>query len=160
MESISEPKFMSVLFRIIPPFICVTQYFMTVVMALMIMLVDCSWEIRGLIVLIVLVGLVMIPFWYKTFFDRQFVGPDRPIAVQWFCDQISFRGAYFNVKVPAANILQYKAIGFKKWETAFILKLKVKMPNGSASNMYLSTTMPRKKLFLSFLEKEPTNIRG
>jgi len=156
MDSISEPWFMRVLFRLIPLPICLAQYFGTIILTLMLVLVDCSWVVTIIIVFVVFISGVMLPFWYKTFFDRTFVGPDRPLLIQWSDEVIRFRGAYFDIEIPICNVLEYKAIGLRSCNTAFTLKMKVKKANDSVERMWLSTTMPRKKEFIDFLDQHRT----
>jgi len=156
MDSISEYLFSRLLHRLIPPLICLVQYFTTVVLVLMLVLVDCPWIVTIIIVFMVFVSGVMLPFWYKTFFDPSFVGPDRPLWVQWSDNDIRFRGAYFDIKVPIKNVLGYKVIGFRRANTTFTLKVKVGKMNGAVENMWLSSMMPRKEDFIDFLEQHRT----
>jgi hypothetical protein len=143
---------MSVLFNLTPIFICLGQYFVTVIMILVLILMDSPWIIKGLITLLFLVGVFMLPFWYKTFFDKDFVGLDRPIVLHWSENIVSFRGGYFYIEIPVENILDYQKIGIKRWNSTFTLKVKVKKLNNAIVNMWLSTTMPCKNEFVSFLD--------
>ena len=151
MDSASEPILTNVIFRLGPPFICMCEYVAIAGMA--IMFLSSGWLLKILAMPLAFLGLITVPFWYKTFFDRDFVGLDRPLSVQWSYDGLRFRGAYFIVEVPVQNVLQYKVIGFKQRERAFMLKVKVRRTKGSVISFYLSTTMPRKKEFLSFLKE-------
>ena len=90
----------------------------------------------------------MLPFWYKTFFDRTFVGLDRPLWIQWSDDSIRFRGVFFEIEVPIKNVIGYKMIGFKAFNTT---KVTVRKINGDIESMWLSTTMPRKQELINFL---------
>jgi len=159
MNSISEHWFMKILFRLIPPSIFLTQYFGTVIMILILVFVDCPWIITVLTVLMVFVGGIMSPFWYRTFFDRTFVGLGRPLSVQWSESDIHFRGVYFDIAVPVENILAYKVLGFRGNNTTFTLKLKVRKINGTVENMWLSTTMPKKKEFIDFLDRHQAIVQ-
>ena len=94
----------------------------------------------------------MLPFWCKTFFDRTFVGPDRPLWIQWSDDSIRFRGTFFDIEVPIGNVIGYKVIGLRVLNTTFSLKVKVRKINGSVESMWLSTTMPRKQELIEFLD--------
>ena len=156
MESILEYRFIAFLFRLRPPVICLCEYFGIFIMVLMLILVDCPWIVTALIILAVMVGVAMLPLWYKTFFDRNSVGLDQPFLVQWSDEVIRFRGAYFDIEVPVSNVLGYKAIGLRSCNTAFVLKMKVKKASGVVERMWLSTTMPRKKEFIDFLDQHRT----
>lgn len=153
MESISEPKGMAILFRIIPLFTCLGEYFVIAIMAFFIALSPTPWIIRGITIALICVGLLMIPFWYKTFFDKTFIGPDRPLFVQWSPERVLFRGGYFKLDVPVKDILRFQPIGFRWSERAFMLKVRIRKPDGKEESTYLSTTMPRKHEFMSFLQQ-------
>jgi hypothetical protein len=153
MNSISEPWLMKVLFRLTPISICLGQYFVTIMLTLMLVVSDCSWEVIIIIAFVVFISGVMLPFWYKTFFVRTFVGVDRPLLVQWSDEVTRFRGAHFDIEVPNENILGYKVVGFRRTNTAFTLKVKLRKKNGAVESMWLSTTMPRKKEFMDFLDQ-------
>ena len=96
----------------------------------------------------------MLPFWYKTFFDRTFVGLDRPLWIQWSDDSIRFRGVFFEIEVPITNVIRYKTFGFKAFNTTFTLKVTVRKINGDIESMWLSTTMPRKQVLIDFLDSK------
>ena len=144
---------MKVLYRLIPISICLVQYFVTISLTLMLVASDCSWEVIIIIVFIVFISGIMLPFWYKTFFDRTFVGADRPLLIQWSDEVTRFRGAHFDIEVPNENILGYKVVGFRSNNEAFTLKVKVRKKNGTVEKMWLSTTMPVKKEFMDFLDQ-------
>lgn len=152
MYSISEPWFMRFLFRLILPLICLGQYFLTVLFTLILIFVDCPWLITFIVVLFVFVCGVMLPYWYKTFFDRTFIGPDRPLRIQWSDNSIRFKGVFFEIEVPIKNVIKYNTIGFKTHNTTFSLKLKIRKTNGDVESMWLSTTMPRKQELINFLD--------
>ena len=156
MYSLSEPWFMKIIFGFTLPLICLGQYFLTVVFTLVLIFVDCPWLITVILVLVVFVCVVMLPYWYKTFFDRTFVGLDRPLWIQWSDDSIRFRGVFFEIEVPIENVIRYKMIGFKAFNTTFILKVTVRKINGDIKSMWLSTTMPRKQELINFLDSKIT----
>ena len=157
MQSISESLFMRVLCWLIPPFICAGQYFVTGTFALALVLLGFPWVWIIFALPVIIVGLLMLPFWYKTFCDPTFVGPDRPVRVQWSNARICFSGAYFDIEVPVSNILGYRVVGFRKWSSTFTLNVKVRKTDGSVASMWLSTAMPMKTELLSFLEKQLTD---
>jgi hypothetical protein len=145
---------MKILFGLSPPFICLVQYFLAVMFTLTLIFVDWPWIITIIIVLFILVCGVMLPFWYKTFFDRTFVGLDRPLWIQWSDDSIRFRGVFFEIEVPIKNVIGYKMIGFKIHNMTFTLKVTIRKINGDIESMWLSTTMPRKQVLIDFLDSK------
>jgi len=153
MNSISEPWLMKIMFRLTPISIFLGQYFVTISLVFMLVAYDCPWEVTLIIVFVVFFCGVMLPFWYRTFFDRTFVGVDRPLLVQWSDEATRFRGAHFDIEIPNENIIGYKVVGFRSMNTAFTLKVKVRKKNGAVETMYLSTTMPGKKEFMDFLDQ-------
>lgn len=168
MQSISEHWWGILIHGLVPPFGCLCQYFVTITLALSLVALGFRWPLMLLTILLVSIAVLMLPFWYKTFFDRTFVGPDRPLWVQWSSDQVRFQGAYFNIEVPLEKILEYKVVNPYTFRTiptykvinskrTFILKVKVKKANGAIETMYLSTTMPKKGEFISFLEERQTH---
>ena len=154
MYSTSEPWFMKILFGLSLPLICLGQYILAVPFTLVLIFVDLPWLITVIIVLFILVCGAMLPFWYKTFFDRTFVGPDRPLWIQWSDDSIRFRGVFFDIEVPIKNVIGYKTIGFKAFNTTFTLKVTARKINDDIESMWLSTTMPRKHEFINFLDSK------
>lgn len=143
---------MVVLFHLRPIFIFVGEYLGIAMFLLMLILFDCPWIIKGLIVFTFLIGMLMLPLWYKTFFDNDSVGLDQPIELHWSENIVSFRGGYFYIEVPVENILDYQKVGIKRWNSTFTLKVKVRKLNNVIVNMWLSTTMPCKNEFVSFLD--------
>ncbi len=158
MESISEPMLSRIIFRVVPVFVCLGQWFVIVISVLTLFLVDWPPLVVGSIIFMALVGLALLPLWYKTFFRRDCVGMDRPIVVEWSEDEIVFRGAYFRIAVPVENVVSYKTIGVKSVNSLHMLKVVVRKTEGSRALMWLSTSMPRKNKFLSFLEKARTDL--
>jgi len=154
MYSTSEPWFMKIIFGLIPPMVCLGQYFLAVMFTLMLIFIDCTWLVTVIIVLVIFVCGVMLPFWYKTFFDRTFVGADRPLWIQWSDDSIRFRGVFFEIEVPIKNVIEYKMFGFKAFNTTFTLKVTVRKINGDVESMWLSTTMPRKQVLIDFWDSK------
>ena len=152
MYSASEPWFMKILFGLSTPLIFLGQYFLTVLFTLTLIFVDWPWLITVIIVLFIFACGVMLPFWYKTFFDRTFIGLDRPLWIQWSDNSIRFKGVFFEIEVPIKNVIEYKIIGFKIHNTTFTLKLKVRKTNGDIKSMWISTTMPRKQELINFLD--------
>lgn len=153
METVREPKGMALLFRSIPPLICLVEYFAIVAMAMFVVLTPAPWFIRIITIALLCVGLLMAPFWYKTFFDRTFIGPDRPLLIQWSPERVLFSGGYFKLDVPMKDILGFQPIGYGGSERTFILKVRIRKPNGKQESTYLSTTMPRKHEFMLFLQQ-------
>ncbi|NCC50581.1 MAG: hypothetical protein EOM20_05125 [Spartobacteria bacterium] len=152
MNAITEPRFMKIIFRTIPVFICIGEYAIIVAIIILVSFSKSPFIVKGLLLMLGFIGLIMIPFWYRTFFDKTFIGPDRPICVRWTADNLFFFGCYFEIHVCARDILDYQVIGFRKYERMFMIKIKMRKPNGKIETVYLSTTMHNKTDLLSFLE--------
>ena len=152
-ETITESKGMMVVFRLIPPFVCIFEYFGIVVMIAMLVFLECTPLVQFLIFVVAAIGIGMLPFWFRTFFDTTFIGPDRPLFVQWSDDRIQFCGGYFRLDVPVKDILFFKTIGFCRSERTFMLKITIRKANGKKESTYLSTSMSRKSDLITFLKK-------
>ena len=79
-------------------------------------------------VIFALLGIAMLRVWYRTFFDKEFVGIDRPISIKWSCEGISFRGVFFKIDVPLENVVEYKVAGLAHAKT---LDIKVRTADGT-----------------------------
>jgi hypothetical protein len=145
---------MKILHGLSLPLVCLGQYFLAVMFTLTLIFVDWPWIITIIIVLFIFVCVVMLPYWYKTFFDRTFIGLDMPLCIQWSDDSIRFRGVFFEIEVPITNVIEYKMFGFKAFNTTFTLKVTVRKINGDVESMWLSTTMPRKQVLIDFLDSK------
>jgi len=153
MESMSEPRYTLFLARIGLPTICLGQYFGISFMIYMLFLVECPPLVIGITVSVAVVIFAMFPVWYKTFFDNTYIGIDGPLRVQWSAERVVFTGAYFKLDVGVEDILHYRIIGFRAFESTFMLKLRIRKPNGRIESTFLSIRMPRKNQFITFLEQ-------
>jgi len=107
-----------------------------------------------LLLLFTFLGIVLLPYWYKTFFDSQFVGFDRPTFIQWSEEEILFRGFYFKVKIPLKDILNYSVSGIRWFERSYIIIIRIKKPDNSIEYISVPTTMNNKKKLLLFLKEK------
>jgi len=142
------------------------QYFVTGIFIFWLLFEDFYWTLLAVTIVMLIIALVMLPFWFKTLLYKDYVGVDRPLLVQWSNDWIRFRSLFLDIKVPLKNIVEYRAISaytFRtiaphkvlkrgRWKKTFTLKIKVKKTDGFVESMWLSTTMPEKEELLSFLE--------
>jgi hypothetical protein len=159
MQSISESRAIALLARIGPPFICLVEYLVIASAVVLVRYGETDSIIKAIMVLLVCLGLIMIPFWYRAFFDRSFIGPDRTVLVQWSADHVVFSGAYHRLEVAVTDILGFQRFGFFVWGEAFILRIRIRRPNGKLQSVQLSTTMPGKQQFVSFVERSRSGLR-
>jgi hypothetical protein len=154
-HSASEPWISVLLFWLIPPSICFAQYFVGSMMVLMFALhfTVFPWILRVLTVASVVAGGVMVPVWWRTFFDRGFVGMDRPYLVEWSSDTLAFRGCFFDLTVPIERVTKWRVVGFKSAEYLFMLRISVLDEKGRTQVLNLSTSMSNKRALLAHLDK-------
>jgi len=143
------------LFWIIPPFICLGQYFVTGAMVLMIPIFP--WVLRALSIGLLVLGIVMLSFWRRTFCDRAFVGLDRPYLVKWSSDEVTFRGCFFDIIAPVERVTKWQVIGFRSAERWFMLRISVADEHGNIQALNLSTSMSNKRALLGFLDRAKRN---
>ncbi len=153
MPAISEPKPVAFLQLIAIPVVCLIECVVIVFLVFVAAFSPSDIIIKTIAIALVFLGLLMIPFWYRTFFDENFVGLDRPVAVQWSSDTVSFKGSFFLISVPIKNIITFTTMGICWLPKGFMVKVKVRGPTGHVKSLYLSTTMRRKREFISFLER-------
>lgn len=132
---------------------CAGLYLGSIFLVVWIFLDDLPWPIQVVSFLLFIAGLMILPFWYKIFFVKDFIGLGFPYYVCWSNTQILFKGFCFEIDVPIQNVIFYKTIGFTRCEYYFLIKLKVKTLKGKVETVYLSTGMRNKKLFLEHLGK-------
>jgi hypothetical protein len=152
MESISEPKYLWPLHFLVPPLVFLGQYCVAIAMLLMLIFLDCPLEVFILIGIAILMAIFMIPFWYKTFFDRIFIGASPLLFIEWSDDEIHFRGAYFDIIIPPGNIIKYKVTGLYMWDP-YMVAIKIKTSAGKHRTIRLSPTMRNKPFLINFLEE-------
>jgi len=120
--SISEPFYVTAFSKIGPPIVFLMHY--AAIFSVILILVvydDRPWGIILFAVFMAGLGVAMLPIWYKTFFDRTYVGIDRVLSVEWSPECISFRGGYFHLEVPPCDVLSFSTRGFRNINQAHIL---------------------------------------
>ena len=103
-QSISEYWFSWLLLGLIPPAVCISQYFVTAVFVFGLLLEGFDWTLTVAAIFILVIALIMLPFWYKTLFYKDYVGADRPLLVQWSNDWIRFRSLFLDIRIEATDI--------------------------------------------------------
>jgi len=138
---------------------CIWLYLGSLFMVIWCLLDDLPWIIQVASFFLFIVGLMILPFWYKFFFVKDFVGLGFPYYVSWSNTRILFKGFCFEIDVPIQNIICYKTIGFSRFEYYFMMKLKVRTLKGKIDTIFLSTGIRNKKLLLEYLENNCDNAR-
>lgn len=154
IQSISEPKRIAWIYKILPSFICIIEYLVVVSLLLLNVVLNAYGEIGVLGLVALIVGVLMIPFWHKTFFDPHFVGADRPLYVEWSDESVSLTGAYFSVEFSVEDILRFDIYGLRFFNQAYLIRIKFRSSGGKVCSMYISPTMRDKKRLLAFLEEQ------
>jgi len=152
MNEISMPFLRKIGLILSYPIGCIGLYVITIFLVIWCFLDDLPWAIQAVSFSLFFAGLIMFPFWYNTFFIKDYVGLGFPYYVRWTDEKIFFKGFCFEINMPIQNIICYKTIGFLKCEHYFMIKLKVKTVKGKIETIFLSTGMRNKKLFLEWLQ--------
>ncbi len=152
MESISEPKPLALIYSLVPPCVCIIQYIVALGALALAVLAPSDMVFRVVAAMFLSIALVMIPFWYRTFWDKHFVGLDRPLVVEWSRNVIWFRGAFFDIEVPVGDVVAFHTIGFRRLRDGFMLKVSTRR-DGRVTAFYLSTTMRQKERLVAFLSE-------
>lgn len=147
---ICEPRLTTVLFYLVPPFVCTVNYLVIVSLAVFATFYPLDTPAKIMFSMLGSIGTLMIPFWYRTFFDKDYIGADRPLSVQWSPFAICFRGAYFQFEVSLNDIVSFRELS-GLWHKCLLVR--VRKQDGKIHSLYLSTTMRDKQIFAEFLTK-------
>ena len=164
MKSINEPVVSQLIYTLVPVVICAGHFVMLTTIFIIIIKLSIFTDISIYIMITAIIFIIIIfkfwaSFWYKTFFDPRFVGPDRPLAVHWTDDRVQFIGAFFNLDIPVNDIISYRRFIFSfRPNQSYMLNVRV-IYNGKMKYMSLSTTMPQKEKFIEYLQSHIAVVR-
>jgi hypothetical protein len=141
------------------PIMFIGHFFTIAVLIFFVIRFDCPIAIDLLVIVLSLMGVFMLPLWFRTFLDRRSPGLEPPHTIQWSEESILFRGWYFETSIPPQDVIRWRVVRFlwSSRECNMIVGIKVRTETGRARWVNLYTVMMGKTRLLAFLEKQKRN---